>query len=90
MDEGNIPQISKHKFYLLLLIFILSGSLNIILLKNIQESKGTDDEHKFARHIWLISVIIFLGEFSSMFIYLFNKYRSKKIKIIPKIIKKLL
>ena len=82
MDERNIPQISKHKFYILLLIFILSGSLNIILLKNIQESKVTDKgkETTFARHIWLTSVIMFLGEFSSMFIYLFNKHRSKKNK----------
>ena len=76
MNEDNIPKPSK-KFYILLLIFILSGSLNIILLKNIQKSKGPDFD-EFAKHTWLTSFIMFIGEFSSMFIYLFIRNKLKR------------
>lgn len=76
MQEENQSKKYNIQFYTLLVIFIISGSSTMIFLKNTQNSEALGVN--FAKHIWFMSLAMFIGEFSSMFVYLIKKNKSTK------------
>ena len=76
VDEEAKP-FNKCLLYILIFLMIITGSTNTIFIKILQNLKSPKEGKKFERHHFLITYCIFLGEFLSIFYYI---YKVKKIK----------
>ena len=75
MDEGPKP-FNKILLYILILLMIITGSINTIFNKILQKLVGKGII--FEQHHWIITFGMFAGEFVSIFFYLYIVIKRKK------------
>ena len=75
-QEQNKKPFNKVLLYLLILLMIITGSINTIFNKILQKLKGEDII--FEQHHWIITFGMFIGELVSIFFYAYIVYKKKK------------
>ena len=65
MSDEVPEKFNKCLLYVLIILFIITGSLNTIFLKCIQNIKSL--EVKFEEHHWIYNHTMFLGELIALF-----------------------
>ena len=75
MSDEVPEKFNKCLLYLLIILLIITGSLNTIFLKCIQNEKSL--EVKFEEHHWIYNHTMFLAELIALFFYIYIK-RVKK------------
>ena len=76
-QEQEKKPFNKILLYILILLMILTGSINTIFNKILQKLKGKNI--LFEQHHWIITFGMFLGEFVSLFIYAYIVHKRKKM-----------
>ena len=76
MSDEVPEKFNKCLLYLLIILFIITGSLNTIFLKCIQNIKSL--EVKFEEHHWIYNHTMFLGELIALFFYIYIKKAKKE------------
>ena len=75
-EKREYKHFNKTLFYILILLMIITGSINTIFNKIIQNLYRK--EVKFQQHHWFIAFGLFVGELFSIFYYIFIVLRRKK------------
>lgn len=82
-DEGPKP-FNKFLLYLLILLMVITGSVNTIFNKILQKLKTLGE--LFEGHHWIITYGMFCGELVSIFFYAYIVYKRKKNAVQQKLI----
>ena len=75
-EEKQPKPFNKFLLYILILLMIITGSINTIFNKILQKLKGKDI--LFEQHHWIITFGMFCGELVSIFPYAYIVYKRKK------------
>ena len=78
MESEGAHKFNKCLFYILILLMVLTGSINTIFNKILQKSNSLGK--LFEMHHWFITYGMFLGEFFSFIIYIYIKCTKNKSK----------
>ena len=77
-QEQDVKPFNKFLLYLLILLMILTGSINTIFNKILQKLTGKGI--LFEQHHWIITFGMFLGEFVSLFFYIYISCKKRAQK----------